>query len=330
MSTMITTRSESNTIEEQDSLDNYKDYLLKYIDRVPSLTEALMQLLISSRISLDDEHKQIIKDIYSKVNSHLNKKFNEIKDKYKESKISIEDAIIISSYTCQLSNNDGNYNISEILNNNLVSKYREEGIKNVSKYLFLLLKSLRKLPKYKLEQNKFLYRSIGLNLNLDLTVNNIIPYIKGNINIFGGFTSTSTYPRFTYNDLGMKKDIKKGAILIINGKDIFGYDISLFNIYGEEEILLEPERKFEIEDSNQFLKEIICLKCKIKETPIIFKEICEVNEITIKYKIRNEKEIKIFGSAFVNRYKNYCKIIYEENELELQEIFNVTNRKKKY
>ena len=35
--------------------------------------------------------------------------------------------------------------------------------------------------------------------------------------------------------------------------------------------------------------------------------------------------MKIFGSEFVKNNKNNCKILYENQEYELQEYFNITN-----
>ena len=51
------------------------------------------------------------------------------------------------------------------------------------------------------------------------------------------------------------------------------------------------------------------------------------DEITIIYKINDESNIKIFDETFVNNNKNNCKIIYENQEYELTEQFNVENIK---
>ena len=51
------------------------------------------------------------------------------------------------------------------------------------------------------------------------------------------------------------------------------------------------------------------------------------DEITIIYKINGEQNIKIFDDIFVNNNKNNCKIIYENQEYELTEQFNVENIK---
>ena len=49
-----------------------------------------------------------------------------------------------------------------------------------------------------------------------------------------------------------------------------GYDISLFNTYNEEEILLEPERKFRIENViPDYSNDIINVICEILDSPIV-------------------------------------------------------------
>ena len=69
-------------------------------------------------------------------------------------------------------------------------------------------------------------------------------YKKGNEKTFWGFISTS--PK--HNNLLKEKEKNKTGTLFILGGDIWGYDIELFNYYGVKEILLEPERKFTIDD----------------------------------------------------------------------------------
>ena len=50
------------------------------------------------------------------------------------------------------------------------------------------------------------------------------------------------------------------------------------------------------------------------------------NEITIIYEInKNENFVKIFDEDFVKAKKDFCKILYEGKEYELQENFNVEN-----
>ena len=86
----------------------------------------------------------------------------------------------------------------------------------------------------------------------------MVRYITGNKKTFWGFTSTSTNPNTTYNFLQDENSLKAGTIFTLGG-DVWGYDITLFNYYGEKEILLEPERKFIIDNVLPPLNEIISL-----------------------------------------------------------------------
>ena len=112
--------------KKKESIDNYKDLFEPYIIKVPTLKEALEEMFTSAGLS-NTEALQFISTIISDVSNFINSKFDEIKDKYK--KITIDDAIIISSYTYELSNKE--YNIYKILNTNLVEKNRKQGIKKI-------------------------------------------------------------------------------------------------------------------------------------------------------------------------------------------------------
>ena len=46
---------------------------------------------------------------------------------------------------------------------------------------------------------------------------------------------------------GRRENSKSGTIFILCGK-VWGYDITLFKSFNEKEILIEPERKFEINE----------------------------------------------------------------------------------
>lgn len=163
--------------------------------------------------------------------------------------ITVDDIRIISSYTIE-SSLDTNFSPYKLLNKNLVSENRQQGINNISKYLFIFLTSLRKLQRfYTNSKTKFLYRCLkGVKINNDIFNPKIVPYIAGDIKTFWGFTSTSPYAKTEYDFLNKEiNNNKSGTIFAFAGK-IWGYDISLFNYYGENEILLEPGRQFFIEE----------------------------------------------------------------------------------
>ena len=53
---------------------------------------------------------------------------------------------------------------------------------------------------------------------------------------------------------------------------VWGYDITLFNYYEEEEVLLEPERKFKVEQIIPPVNEIIKFRCSLLDTPLVIEK----------------------------------------------------------
>ena len=313
---------------KEESINKYEDLLEEYTIKCPTLKEALKQMFISSGAS-KNKAEELTNTILTEVKDFIEPKFDEIKKKY--SNITLDDAFTICSYTYELYGDDSIYNIYKLLNTNLVSNNRMQGIRNISKYLFLLLKSLRKLSRY--YPKKYLYRCISVLVKLDYDSFNkkFVPYIEGNEKTFWGFTSTSSEIKTCYNFLGTTK--KSGTIFSLSG-DIWGYDISLFNVCGEEEILLEPERKLIVEESLPEVNGIIFVRCSIKSTPLVLENLFKSQKISsltkgIKnIKLNTEMSVQdIFQSEefnelnindFINKYKNHK---YFTKLKELKEFF---------
>jgi hypothetical protein len=144
-----------------------------------------------------------------------------------------------------------------ILNQSMISKNGESRIAKITKYYYLLLTTLRKLGKKKYN---ILYRSIPNKLELKI----------GTIRTFLGFTSTSIENKEEVKNLA--KEGKIGTYYQIN--NALGYDISLFNCFKENEILLEPERKYEIEENKIFIgTKIKQVNCNIIDSPDVLSKI---------------------------------------------------------
>ena len=47
--------------------------------------------------------------------------------------------------------------------------------------------------------------------------------------------------------------------------------------------------------------------------------------LELEYKATNEGYIKLFGSDFINKNKDKCKIIYNKKEFDLMEYFTFDN-----
>ena len=278
---------ENESLEKEESIDNYKSLFSQYYQKSPTLTEALDQMFISSGAS-PELSKQLINIILEKVKNLLNKNFNAIKSKYPN--ITEEDAKIIASYTCELKFNQREYSPYRIMNSNLVKEDRYTGVNNVSKYVFILLSALRKLNKYSPNnQQNALFRCINTNVKLFNPSSISSSYIKGNKKTFWGFTSTSMDLEKSKKFLGTHNNIKVGTIFFLTG-NICGYDISLFNVYGEEEVILEPERKYIIEEviPPNINSGIIYVQCKIENSKIVLDNSKSINDSYTKIML-NEK-----------------------------------------
>ena len=107
-----------------------------------------------------------------------------------------------------------------------------------------------------------------MTLSKDPFNDKLIPYIKGNKKTFWGFTSTSPNPEIITNFLGTNQKIKTGTIFTLTG-EVWGYDITLFNYYKEEEVLLEPETKFIVDSVLPPVNDVINITCNIINSPLI-------------------------------------------------------------
>ena len=290
---------------KEESINKYIDEFIEYFKEPPTLENALKQMFISSEAT-EEQSNELIKDIISKTEEIINKNWDQIKKKY--SKVTKEDSKIISSYTCESKNKK--FSPYKILNKNMVSEDRKEGIKNISKYLFILLKSLRKLDKYyPNEKEKYLYRCINtkVNLNYDIFNKKLVPYITNNTKTFWGFTSSSPDIETTYNFLKGEENNKSGTIFTLTGK-VWGYDITLFNYYNEKEILIEPERKYKIDEVIPPINEIIHIRCDIQDNPLILNE--NLVNIINKNNINREKDHVQKKDVVIGKYINKLEYNY--------------------
>ena len=256
--------SENEELNFEESLDKY-EFLFKDIKmKPPTLEEALIELFRNAGLSEKDA-KDIYSHLYLICNNRINEKWDLIRKE--NPKISKNDALIISSYTYEPKAMYKQYSPYRLLNTNLVASDRKNGIINVEKYFFLFLVALRGLKKTK---KNYLFRCISCKVKLEKDPNNdkYIPYKQGNQKIFWPFTSTSEDEKVAENFLGNGTGTKYKIV----GDNLWGYDITLFNVCEETEFLLEPERKYEIQHVKE--GEIIEITCNVVDNPQILK-ICE-------------------------------------------------------
>ena len=174
MSLIFYSEQEDNNKEE--SINKYKDLFINYEQKLPTLEEALNQMFISAGADKIKSDK-LIKDILLKCKETIDDNLDKIKEKY--NKINKEDAYNICSYTCESEKQE--YSPYRIMNQNLVSENRKNGLNNISNYLYILLNSLRKLSRYyPSKKNKYLYRCITKQVNILIDPKNkkSVPFIE--------------------------------------------------------------------------------------------------------------------------------------------------------
>ena len=289
---------------KEESVDDYRDLFLPLIEENPTLEDALDELYESMNLkNVENQRNKVIKG----CKRNFEEKFEKIKKVHPN--ISKNDALIICTYTYE----DTKRKLCpyKILNTNLVSNDRKKGIRNVCKYFFILLKALRNLTPFN-ANNKILYRALEQKIITEIPSNkpNYIPYQIGNIKTFWAFTSTSL--KFTTDFLGEREedDLKVGTKFIIHG-NIVGYDISSFSYFeGEDEVLLEPERKFEIINLCEF-NGIIEVECNILKTPLVLEDIVKIEDKTNDEDLKNienstDKISEISKSKNIETSINVC------------------------
>ena len=298
---------EENENNKEVSLNNYKYIFSNYEKNIPSLSEALIQMYKS--LNLDDYIiKELTKEIIEKCKERIDNKFDLIKLKY--TNITKEDAYIICSYTYETKIKE--FSPYKILNINLTSEDRKNGVRNISKYLYILLKTLRKIPRYYPKDN-YLYRCLTIQVNISQDNNKNSLYFKGNKKTFWGFTSTSQDPKITYSFLNKEEKIKTGTVFTLGG-DLWGYDIELFNYYHEKEILLEPERKFIVTEILPPLNGIINIRCNISKTGLVLSddklEPSSISYNTEEFENKDNTNIKEYIIKYEMETKKNEEIIY--------------------
>ena len=235
-----------------NSLNDFEFLIKHYACEAPSLKDALIELFRNGGAT-PKEAEEIYDHLYLMCKNQVDNNWSLIKEQNKD--ISKNDAMIISSYTYEPKTMYEKFSPYRLLNTNLVAANRKNGVQNIEKYLFIFLRALRRLTKCK---KNCLFRCITNKVKLEKDPNNskYIPYKAGNNKVFWAFTSTSYEEKEAENFLGNGTGTKYRIV----GDNLFGYDITLFNVCGEKEILLEPERKYKIEyvKNNNNIIEVTC------------------------------------------------------------------------
>ena len=166
-----------------------------------------------------------------------------------------------------------------VLNNSLSVDRSNAALKKTRGFLFLLLQTLRKLPRFVPESHS-LYRGLKILVQTEAgpkspaaTQHTQQPqpsqpsqplYAVGRTKTWWAFTSTTTSLEVTQTFLG-----KTGGTLFVLGGEVWGYDISVFSDFPDEkEILLEPERKLRVTSTNKE-GQLITVDAEMLDTAVI-------------------------------------------------------------
>ena len=265
-----------------------------------SLINAINDISCSTNINTTN---QIPTNQNSTVNN-LNKeiKYNKIpylnKDKIPEIKIKDENYLYfgqkIEDYIKSLTNFDDNiYNICNKCKINVNKYFCEKCLNNFCDICYLECKNKEhKLIDLEIKQKE---------------IDNYVKRIKKIIADYFKLFKTNNFDKKMSESID--EDINMVDDNIIENQNIYTYDIFL------TEIILEKNY------TNYFHYKNIeeCFKYIEKKYDLN-------NQILIEYLINNnEKEIKIFGYEFVKNNKDKCIIIYQNNEYDLNEFFDLNN-----
>ena len=303
---------EEEEYDKKETINNYWELFSKYEKEVPTLSDALYQMFNSLNIE-DNKIKDFIYEILGKCKLIYEQNYKKIFDLYPN--ITEDNTYIISSFTCELS--EYKYSPFIILHKNLVAENKKQGLENVSKYLYIFLKSLKKLPIIHFKQELYKFIQSKIKMEDDKNNKNIIPYKSGITKTFFGFTSVFLNLNIEYGEI---KDDRQGTLFIIEG-DTWGYDISLFNYFGKEKYLLEPEKEYIFNKILSNYNDIIIASCKIVKSPIIFENIragvgYNINKIELDDDKINVNNKLIYETYFKKINKYICKIKIEFKERE--------------
>lgn len=254
------------------SIDNVNQLFIVLKKKPPSLEKALECMGYKNS-----------KELYEKFLTNGKEKLEEID----APGLTAEDLAVVQCYTYEWEEKLFGKGESPYrkLNNSLSVERNNKALRDVCSFMFLLLRVLRKLPRY-IPEKRALYR--GIKIHVQTEYNNDFPsrkpYSIGNEKTWWPFTSTTTDLEVVQMFIGEDD----GTIFVLNG-ETWGYYISVLSDFPEEkEVLLEPERKLSITGVVK-RDNIITVNASILNTPLILKDIIVAGQ-TVKIKM---KKIKI-------------------------------------
>lgn len=217
-----------NESENYESLDKARGSFENFVGSPPSLKEALE--------AADIPNLDVVLADSMRLGEAGRKKLGST-----ASSLTDDEAGAIACYTLELGGGKSLYNI---VNTAISSTRSSEGMSKSIKLIYLLLSGLRKLQRHVLKPGERLYRGISKKVpTIEAEAKGHQYYTKGKDVTWWGFTSTTTNPETLNHFLGKSTG---NTVFIIEGKNLWGYDIQSFSGFTENEILLEPEAKIAV------------------------------------------------------------------------------------
>lgn len=237
--------------------------------------------------------------------------------------ITVDDAATIAMYTFDFGTSHIKSNPYSLVNFALNNR-TEERVNKIKDLLYLIISALRKLP---IVHGIYLYRGIRVDVSEKLASDSIgssgtddlndpnafasrkdgsdissFEYKEGSIITWNALSSTSPSMNVTKNFLASGLSTGKAAGTLFIMENCWGYDIQPYSLYPtESEILLEPERQFQVVSvipaeltivKLRMLKTFIVLpdvygEHKLRVSPVYF-----ITEKTSKYMQRRRRQKK--------------------------------------
>ena len=175
------------------------------------------------------------------------------------------------------------------LNNSLSVDRSNAALKKTRGFLFLLLQALRKLPRF-VPEDHTLYRGLMAHVQTEADQSFLKEsHMQQETRRHGGRSLPQQQAWKSHRD-SLKK--LEATLFVVSGSP-WGYDISVFSDFPEEEeILLEPERKLKVAS---VVKEgqLITVIVEMLDTPLVLEKVVKVTKHVKEIKTKKSEAKKV-------------------------------------
>ena len=174
-----------------------------------------------------------------------------------------DDAAALAMYTFDFGVKHYESNPFRLINKDLVTRSKES-LKRIRGLLYLVMSALRKLPRV---TGRTLYRGVRKDANIDQK-----HYAEGSVITWSAFSSTSPDMNTTKAFLAKGSEDGKAAGTLFIIEKGWGYSMQPYSLFpNEEEILMEPERKFKV--TSVINAELIIITLEMIDSPLVLPQV---------------------------------------------------------